>query len=77
MKIKKDTLSGFNFLSSNFPSVYPRGVIQKFGFGVNGQVGRVHTQGMLLTRYCQVEVISITKENPQEEEQVIVELDIV
>ena len=41
------------------------------------QVGRVHTQGMLLTRYCQVEVISIIKENPQEEEQVIVELDIV
>ena len=77
MKIKKDTLSGFNFLSSNFPSVYPRGVVQKFGFGANGQVGRVHTQGILLTRHCQVEEISIIKENPQEEEQVIVELDIV
>ena len=34
-------------------------------------------QGILLTRHCQVEVISIIKENPQEEEQVIVELDIV
>ena len=77
MKIKKDILSGFNFLSSNFPSVYPRGVVQKFGFGANGQEGRVHMQGILLTRHCQVEVISIIKENPQEEEQVIVELDIV
>ena len=79
MKIKKGTLSGFNFLYSNFPSVYPRGVVQKFGFGANGQVGRVHTQGILLTppRPGQVEVISIIKENPQEEEQVIVELDIV
>ena len=34
-------------------------------------------QGILLTRHCQVEVISIIKENPQEEEQVIVDLDIV
>jgi len=33
------------------------------------QVGRVHTQGILLTRYCQVEVISIIKEKLQEEEQ--------
>ena len=52
-------------------------MVQKFGFGANGQVGRVHTQGILLTRHCQVEVFSIIKENPQEEEQVIVELDIV
>ena len=66
-----------SFFSSNFPSVYPRGVVQKFGYGANGQVGRVHTQGTLLTRHCQVEVISIIKENPQEEEQVMVELDIV
>ena len=36
-----------------------------------------HMQGILLTRHCQVEVISRIKENPQEEEQVIVELDIV
>ena len=33
--------------------------------------------GILLTHHCHVEVISIIKENPQEEEQVIVELDIV
>ena len=44
--------------------------------GQTVQVGRVHMQGILLTRHCQVEVISIIKENPQEEEQVIVELDI-
>ena len=62
--------------SSNFPSVYPQGEVQ-IGFGANDQVGRVHMQGILLTRHCQVEVISIIKENPQEEEQVIVELDIV
>ena len=42
----------------------------KFGFGANGQEGRVHMQGILLTRHCQVEVISILKENPTEEEQV-------
>jgi len=42
---------------------------KKFGFGANGQVDQV--------RHCQVEEISIIKENPQEEEQVIVELDIV
>ena len=52
-------------------------MVQKFGFGANGQVGRAYTQGILLTSHCQVEVISIIKENPQEEEQVIVELDIV
>ena len=34
-------------------------------------------QGILLTCHCKFEVISIIKENPQEEEQVIVELDIV
>ena len=52
-------------------------MVQKFGFGANGQVGRVHMQGIIETRHCQVEVISIIKENPQEEEQVIVELDVV
>ena len=29
----------------------------------------VYMQGILLTRHCQVEVISIVKENPQVEEQ--------
>ena len=41
----------------------------KFGFGANGQEGRVHMQGILLTRHCQVEVILILEENPQEEEE--------
>jgi len=41
----------------------------KFGFGANGQQGRVHIEGILLTRHCQVEVISIIKENPKEEVQ--------
>ena len=27
----------------------------------------VHIQGILLTRHCQIEVISTIKENPQEE----------
>ena len=72
----EDTLSEFQFFLQIFLQSILKEWSKKFGFGANDQVGRVHMQGILLTRHCQVEVISIIKENPQEEEQVIVELDI-